>query len=114
MMMMGGRARMQAMNETMEHFAGSLSGQLRGPVQDSTGLTGKYDLAMYWSTSDSPGRAMMPASTAGTGAAVEPDYSSGPTIFVALKDQLGLTLEKKKGPVKVLVVDHFEKLPTAN
>ena len=106
-MMMGGRARSQAMNETMSHFVGSLSGQLRGPVTDGTGLTGKYDIAMYWNTSESPGP------TAG-GSATDTDYSSGPTIFGALKEQLGLTLEKKKGPIKVLVVDHFEKLPTPN
>lgn len=112
--MMSGRARMQTMHETMEHFAGMMSGQVRGPVKDATGLTGKYDIAIYWSTSESPRAAAPAASAVGGTASAEPDYSSGPTIFEALRDQLGLTLEKKKGPVKVLVVDHFEKLPTPN
>jgi uncharacterized protein (TIGR03435 family) len=31
-----------------------------------------------------------------------------------VRDQLGLRLEKKKGQVEVLVVDHIEKTPTEN
>ena len=105
---MGGKARMQMVDVPVSRLAGMLSGQLRGPVEDMTGLTDKYDLALFWNTSDTL-RAVPPVP--GT---VDVDTSSGPTIYQALKDQLGLVLEKKTGPVKMLVVDHFEKLPTAN
>jgi uncharacterized protein (TIGR03435 family) len=37
-----------------------------------------------------------------------------PDIFQAIKDQLGLTLEAKKGPVELIVIDHIEKVPTEN
>jgi uncharacterized protein (TIGR03435 family) len=38
----------------------------------------------------------------------------GPTLQQALRDRLGLKLESKKGPMDILVLDHFEKVPTEN
>jgi uncharacterized protein (TIGR03435 family) len=35
--------------------------------------------------------------------------TSGPTIFEAIGKQLGLELERQKGPVDMLVVDQVEK-----
>jgi uncharacterized protein (TIGR03435 family) len=95
----GPRARL-ANKEHTEWLAGMLSGQLGRPVVDATGLTGEYDISLYWI----PQR---PDSIAA-------DDPNGPDLIAALQQQLGLKLEPKKGPIEVLVVDHAEKTPTAN
>jgi uncharacterized protein (TIGR03435 family) len=75
----------------------TLANMLGSPVLDRTGLTGRYDFTLEWS----PDSFQRP----GNGVAAEP----WPDIFAALQEQLGLRLEKKKGPVEVLIVDHAEK-----
>jgi len=97
---MNGRARWQDPKGTMAGFASMLAGQLSRPVFDATGLTGKYEMSLHWAAES---RSSSPE---------EPD--PGPTIFVALQEQLGLKLEAKKGMVEVLVVDKAEKVPTEN
>jgi uncharacterized protein (TIGR03435 family) len=64
-------------------------------VTDGTGLSGKYYLGFEFAQEKHP-----------------PDVDL-PTIFPALQD-LGLKLERRKGPVEVLVADHVEKAPTEN
>jgi uncharacterized protein (TIGR03435 family) len=69
-------------------------------VVDKTGISGRYHLTLKWTPDDS-------ASTGGDSS------ESGPSLFTALEEQLGLKLESAKGPVEVLVIDHVE-MPTAN
>ena len=68
-------------------------------VVDKTGLDGRFDLTLKYVSDD--------AVSAG------PDSPSGPSIFTALQEQLGLKLEPEKGPVEILVVDHID-LPSGN
>jgi uncharacterized protein (TIGR03435 family) len=93
----------------LEQLVMSLSRTLGRTVIDKTGLTGKYDVKLEWTPDQSqaqfgPGAAEPPAPT--------PD-NSGPSIYTALQEQLGLKLESQKGPVEVLVIDHVEP-PDAN
>ncbi len=91
-----------------------LSDQLARPVLDQTGLSGKYDIALHWTPDESPAGMLEDPANVKTGPdnVSQPD-SSGPTIFAAIQEQLGLKLESTKGPVDVLVIDHIER-PTEN
>jgi uncharacterized protein (TIGR03435 family) len=42
-----------------------------------------------------------------------PTDSSGPSLFTALQEQLGLKLKPAKGSVDILAIDHVEK-PSEN
>jgi uncharacterized protein (TIGR03435 family) len=95
-----GQTRFDVINESMEQLATRLTNQINGQVTDATGLNGKYDIILTWST-----RAM---------AMEDPATDSGPTLFTALEEQLGLKLVAKKGLVEVLVIDHAERTPTEN
>ncbi len=82
-------------------------------VVDKTGLTGNYDFTLQWATDESglqsPGSTGIPAGTPPM-SATDP---SGPTLFAAIQEQLGLKLESGKGPVEVIVIDHVER-PSGN
>lgn len=93
---------MTATDETIDALTTMLSRQaeLDGRIViDKTGLTGKYDWTLHWS----PQRFDAAASADAT----------GPSLFSALKDQLGLKLEPAKGPVEIVVVDAVSN-PTPN
>ena len=94
-------ARMHGIKEVMPNFAEFLSGVADRPVLDATGLKGKYAFTLSW---------IMPNPFA----PAPPDASLGPDISAALREQLGLTLQPKKAPLEMLVVDHAEKTPVEN
>jgi uncharacterized protein (TIGR03435 family) len=74
-------------------------------VIDGTGLTGTFDVHLKWSI-DLLSASMGPDTA-------PPQDRTGPSLFTALQEQLGLKLEPAKGPVEALVIDHIEK-PSAN
>jgi uncharacterized protein (TIGR03435 family) len=76
------------------------------PVLDLTAIPGAFEVTLDWARDNSV------PSAAPTTAPTEP--ADGPSIYEAVQKQLGLKLEKRKGPVDVLVVDHAEKTPLAN
>jgi uncharacterized protein (TIGR03435 family) len=115
MIMMNGRARSRQHESTSEQIANMLANQLSKPVTDATGLKGKYDFTLTWSTGNGM-RAVPPPPGGGPESPLAnmPDTDSGPTIFGAVQEQLGLKLESKKVTIELVVVDHIEKIPTEN
>ncbi len=79
--------------------------ELGRTIIDRTGLIGTFDVHLRWTIDAQTG-------PDGPGTPLPTDLT-GPSIFTALQEQLGLKLESAKGPVEVLVIDHVEK-PSAN
>jgi uncharacterized protein (TIGR03435 family) len=97
----------KAVSSSMELFTYRLAAVMDRPVVDQTGLQGEYDFTLTY-TMDLPPNIQPNGMING-----EPIDTSGPSIFQAVRQQLGLRLEARKGPVQVLVVDHVEK-PSGN
>jgi uncharacterized protein (TIGR03435 family) len=111
MAIMGGKARWVSPQCTMDQIANMMVNQLNAPVTDATGLTGKYDVNMFWEAGGFSNGVLRAAPAGAEPVASELD---GPTIFTALQDQLGLKLQSKKASIEALVIDHLEKVPTEN
>ena len=97
-----GNGRFTATKTTMGHFADLIARQTGFPVVDQTGLAGVYTFTLEWDPA--AGLNVGPSDTAPT----------GPSIFTALEQQLGLHLASGKGPAAVVVIDQMEKMPTEN
>jgi bla regulator protein BlaR1 len=90
-----------------------LSLQLGSTVVDRTDLTGKYDFTLSWTPDRAPSGAMERPGGAPAGESPAPAEATGPSLFTALQEQLGLKLVARKEPVDVVVIDHIEK-PSPN
>jgi uncharacterized protein (TIGR03435 family) len=91
---------MAALAKTLSRTYTSMLGR---NVIDGTGLTGTFDIHLTWAVDF-----VRPGAIDTT-----PPDLTGPSIFTALQEQLGLKLESTKGPVEVLVIDHVER-PSEN
>jgi uncharacterized protein (TIGR03435 family) len=84
---------------TIESLVDFLSGDLQQPIQDETGLDGVYKIALHFTPVEANGNDIV------AGAAEVP----GSSLFTAVEEQLGLKLQPRKIPVRVVVIDHAEK-----
>ncbi|HVW10280.1 MAG TPA: TIGR03435 family protein [Bryobacteraceae bacterium] len=103
--------RLGAKNVSMQRFAAALSSSLSRPVYDATGLDGEYDFRLLWAP-DPPGT--VHRAQDGSVIPADPDADAAPSVQQAVQQQLGLRLEPATGQVDILVIDHAEKVPTAN
>jgi uncharacterized protein (TIGR03435 family) len=111
-MMRIGPGQMTGQAITMKSLVGMLATNLEKTVIDKTGLTGNYDLELTWAPDQDSGSMFKGGDGAPQRAEPAPD-STGPSIFTALQEQLGLKLQSTKGPVETLVIDHIE-IPSEN
>lgn len=89
-----GHGRIQMTGVTMDDLAKFLSSDVQRAVLNKTGISGRFDIDLKWS----------------------PDLTEDenrPSLFTALKEQLGLRVEAQKAPGKVLVVDQLQQ-PSPN
>jgi uncharacterized protein (TIGR03435 family) len=90
--------RFQASGVTMAKFSVLVKSYVNSVVVDRTGLPGRYNFTFQFD--DGPeGR-------------TAPDYIP-PGLFTAI-ERLGLKLEARRMPLDCVVVDHADKIPTAN
>jgi len=99
-----GKMNLTGRGATVGQLVKFLSHELRQPVIDQTGLTGRYDyfldIAQYVTDEmrNQPG----------------PPPEAPTIIAQAMKKQLGLQVDAKKTSIEVLVVDGIEKTPSEN
>jgi len=98
--------------ETLNRFAHiTLSSVLDRFVMDRTGVSGRFNIALEFALDES-----IKSGVFGGGRAVDPPpagVNKAPSIFQAVQEQLGLKLEKSRGPHEFLLIDHVER-PSAN
>src|SRR5262249_42128947 len=85
-------------NCAVGRLAQFLSSVLQRPILNQTGLTKMYDIDLKWTE---------------IGTDPSSDATTGPSIFTALQEQLGLRLSSQKVPTEALIIDRAEK-PTEN
>jgi uncharacterized protein (TIGR03435 family) len=102
---------LSARGVTMETLANELSWWVDRIVTDQTSLRDRFDLELEWAPDVFPPLlSVLPTPNA---PAIGRFDSNAPSIFTAVREQLGLTLEPERGEVDVFVIDRAER-PTAN
>lgn len=84
-------------NMSMQNFATNLNFYEDRPVIDRTALHGHYDFTLKWTYDLS----------------AEDESGAPPSLFTALREQLGLRMDAVRGPAEVLVIDTVER-PSEN
>jgi len=93
---------------SITYLARTLSQQVRRIVVDKTDLAGSYDFSLQFM----PEQGGLRAAPGDTSPLPSSD-PSGPSLFTAVQEQLGLKLESGKGPVEIIVIDRIER-PSGN
>ena len=85
-----------------EMLAKVLTDQIGRFVEDRTEVKGVFDFTLDWA----PDTNIPPDSSA--------ELRNGPSIFTAMKEQLGFRLDARKGQVEVVVIDRVRNMPSEN
>jgi uncharacterized protein (TIGR03435 family) len=90
---------------TMTELADGLSTVLDRVVQNRSGLPDQFAFTLRWTPDQIPPGYDRKARAMG----LPPIDPEGPSLFTAVREQLGLELHSQKGPVEILVVDRAER-----
>jgi uncharacterized protein (TIGR03435 family) len=110
----GGGERLVIKGGGMPTLVNTLTGLLGRPVVDQTGLTGRYNITLEFSRSETAG----PDATGGFNEPPPlppppPGAEPGPSIYTSIQ-QVGLRLVGKTMPMNVLVIDSADPVPIEN
>jgi uncharacterized protein (TIGR03435 family) len=111
MFFVNGTAYYQGSRQNMPQIVEFLQKQLKALITDRTGLTGTYDFRLRFA---SPNRPPTPPGPDGKVLPSSIDVDDAPTLSSALRDQLGLRIERRRGNMMRIVVDNVAKIPTDN
>jgi uncharacterized protein (TIGR03435 family) len=90
-----GSARVSGFKADLLKLADFLANRLGRPVLNQTAIAGDFDFALYFAADNpAPG-----------------EVSPYADLFQALREQLGLRLDARRGPVERFVIDRIEKVP---
>jgi uncharacterized protein (TIGR03435 family) len=103
-----GRGTVTAQAIPLSWLARQLAQVLGRDVIDKTGLAGNFDFELAWTPEPGQGGGSSLGGPQTTGPMPAADLS-GPSLFGALQEQLGLRLEAARGPVQVYVVDRIAR-----
>ena len=109
--------RFQARKLMMGMLAQTLTNWTGRPVVDRTNLTGFYDFTLEITPEDFQAMQIRSADTAGVALPAQAlrliENNTLDSLHESLR-RIGLTLESRRAPMEVLVVDQIEKAPTEN
>jgi len=97
----GGVEHASANQATITQLIKYLSLGLKRPVVDNTGLSGLYNYNLDYALDLSAN-------------ADDVSTASAPDLITAVRQQLGMKLTAKKGPLEIIVIDGAEKTPIEN
>jgi uncharacterized protein (TIGR03435 family) len=112
-----GNNRLEVRKMTLASFAEVLTRFVDRPVLDQSGLTGNYDVVLNIAPEDY--MPLMVRSGVNAGVSLPPqalrllDGANTDPLSGPLRD-VGLTLESRKAPLEIVVVDSISKTPTEN
>ena len=121
MSMANGMMHMEAARMSMAILAETITRFVDRPVVDMTDLKGDYQIILDLSMDDlknvaraaGMGGAMGSPGDGAKSLADSASDPSGSSIFASIQ-HMGLKLDPRKGPVEVIIIDHYEKTPTEN
>ncbi|HEX4030583.1 MAG TPA: TIGR03435 family protein [Terracidiphilus sp.] len=93
--------RLSGKHVTAPMLAKILTNQLGRYVKDDTGFDSVFNFTLVWRPE-------------GVSPEDMPPDDDRPSIFTAIREQLGFNLIPDKGPVEVIAIDHVDQRPTAN
>jgi len=94
--------RVFALGVPIETLSNTLADVVGRAVLNHTQLSGNFDIELSYTPDPVPGAQTIPPGS-------QPIDPNGPSIFTALREQLGLKLEFRRNPFEVFLIDHVER-----